>query len=266
MLVGVHAFASFTNNFPSIITTGQTSYGAVNLAGGSMTLYSKLLIGNCPTGGVGVVDVAGGSLYVTNAAHNAFIDVRSGQLNLNGGLLQTDILIMTNVCGLFVRDGGTLVVGSVVLDPNLSALGDGIPNGWKQAYGFDPLDPSVGNKDADGDGFSNLQEYQAGTDPTNSASAFQISSIVRTGSDVLVSWVSGIGKTNALQMTTGVGDGSYATNNFANLFVVTNTTSFLTNGMTNFFIYFGGPTNYLDAGAVTNSAARFYRIKLVAPP
>jgi hypothetical protein len=33
MLVGVHAFANITNNVGSIITTGQTSYGAVNLAG-----------------------------------------------------------------------------------------------------------------------------------------------------------------------------------------------------------------------------------------
>src|ERR1017187_6778405 len=66
--------------------------GTVSVNGGTMTLLTKLVLGNCPTGGMGVVNVAGGSLYVTNAAHNAFIDIRDGQLNLSAGLLQTDIL------------------------------------------------------------------------------------------------------------------------------------------------------------------------------
>lgn len=44
------------------------------------------------------------------------LDVRRGRLALNGGLLQADTLVMTNTCGLFFR-GGTLMVGSVILDP-----------------------------------------------------------------------------------------------------------------------------------------------------
>jgi len=118
MLVGVHGFANITNYVGFITTTGQTSYGAVNLDGGSMTLYTKLVLGNCPTGGVGVVNVAGGSLYVTNAAHNAVVDVRSGQVTLTGGTMQVDKLVLTNSCGSFLHTGGTLVAGSVVLDPN----------------------------------------------------------------------------------------------------------------------------------------------------
>lgn len=45
-----------------------------------------------------------------------------------------------------------------------STLGD-IPDKWKKKYGFDPLDTTVANADTDGDGFSNLDEYRAGTDP-----------------------------------------------------------------------------------------------------
>ena len=92
--------------------------GTLNLDGGSATLYSNMVIGNCPTGGVGTVNVNGGSLSVTNAAHNAYIDVRDGQLILNGGLLQTDVLILTNACGQFIHNGGTLHAGSVVFDTN----------------------------------------------------------------------------------------------------------------------------------------------------
>ena len=98
--------------------TSTVAQGTVNLDGGSATLYSNLVLGNCPTGGVGVVNVAGGSLYVTNAAHNAFIDVRDGQLNLSAGLLQTDVLFLTNACGQLNHTGGTLIAGSVVFNTN----------------------------------------------------------------------------------------------------------------------------------------------------
>lgn len=136
-----------------------------------------------------------------------------------------------------------------LLDPDKSQVGDGIANGWKQQYGFSAFDPAVAAADADGDGLSNLQEFLAGTDPTNAASAFRIASVLRMGADVLINWTTGIGKTNALQWTSGAGDGSYDTNNFADLFTVTNTTDTV--------------TNYLDVGVATNFPARYYRVRLV---
>ena len=136
-----------------------------------------------------------------------------------------------------------------LLDPNQSQVGDGIPNGWKQQYGFNPFDPTVAAGDADGDGMSNLQEFLAGTDPTNPASVFRIAGAVRAGTDVNVIWTMGPGKTNALQVTAGAVNGSYQTNGFNDLFTVTNTV--------------GVTTNYLDTGGVTNSPSRFYRVRLV---
>ncbi len=56
-------------------------------------------------------------------------------------------------------------------DPDSDA--DELPDGWEVANGLDPLDDS-GNYgkygDLDGDGSTNLQEYQARTDPNDSAS------------------------------------------------------------------------------------------------
>jgi len=175
------------------------------------------------------------------------LEVRKGTFILNGGVLRADILVMTNACGLFVRNGGTLAVGSLVLDPNLDADGDGIANGWEQAYGFDPLNAADANADRDGDGQTDLQEFLAGTDPTNSASAFRIIAIGREGNDVRVTWMKGAGKTNALERTAGAA-GSFSTN-FAVIFTVTNTV--------------GTATNYLDFGAATNVPAFYYRVRLI---
>lgn len=43
--------------------------------------------------------------------------------------------------------------------------GDGMPDDWETLYGFDPLDPADGALDPDGDGRSNLVEFETGTNP-----------------------------------------------------------------------------------------------------
>ena len=42
---------------------------------------------------------------------------------------------------------------------------DGMPNWWEIQYGFNPIDPSDADQDADGDLLTNLPEYQHGTNP-----------------------------------------------------------------------------------------------------
>jgi hypothetical protein len=42
---------------------------------------------------------------------------------------------------------------------------DGLPDYWEVAYGLDPFDPTDAAKDSDGDGYTNLQEYRANTNP-----------------------------------------------------------------------------------------------------
>ncbi len=55
--------------------------------------------------------------------------------------------------------------------------GDGMPDSYEIANGFDPLDRGDAAEDADGDGFSNLQEFLEGTDPLDSASLPQINAM-----------------------------------------------------------------------------------------
>jgi hypothetical protein len=229
------------------IAFGGSSQGTLTIAGGT-TICTNMILGTANCAAVGILNVAGGALYVTNNG-NAVLEIRSGTLTLSSGILEVDKFVMTNSCAHFVRTGGTLIYGTAVLSPNRDDDGDGIPNGYEQSHGLDPLNPADASEDNDGDGFSNLQEYLAGTDPNNSDSAFGITSISQTGNNVLVTWMMGSGKTNALQWTAGAGDGSYQTNSFANLFIVTNTV--------------GTITNYLDVGGATNKPARYYRVRLV---
>jgi hypothetical protein len=74
-----------------------------------------------------------------------------------------------------VNDGladSPLATVNLTVLPIADANYNGLPDVWEAAYGIS--DP---NADADGDGLTNLQEYQANTNPTNAASALRISSV-----------------------------------------------------------------------------------------
>ncbi len=45
-----------------------------------------------------------------------------------------------------------------------------MPDVWEKRNGLDPDDPSDATNDKDDDGYSNLKEYEKGTDPTESES------------------------------------------------------------------------------------------------
>ncbi len=41
---------------------------------------------------------------------------------------------------------------------------DGMPDTYEEANGFNPLDAADAGQDQDGDGYTNLEEHNAGTD------------------------------------------------------------------------------------------------------
>lgn len=237
-----------------VVADFDDSVGTLTAAGGTATM-TNLVLGDCDVNALGYLLVRGGNVYITNATHTATLDVRDGWVVFTGGQLVVDRLVMTNACGLFLHSGGILSVGSMVLDPNLDADGDGLPNGWEQQYGLDPLS-SIGDDgadgDPDGDGIPNWQEYLDGTNPVLGPRTFRILSLTPIGNTMEITWTTLAGTTNAVQAAPGAADGSYSTNGFVDI-----SSPSVTIGS-------GAVTNsYFDVGAATNFPARYYRVRLV---
>jgi hypothetical protein len=80
---------------------------------------------------------------------------------------------------------------------------DGIPDSWWSQYG---ITDRVASNDPDGDGFTNAQEYSLGTDPTDRASVFRITSVNNSGGTSTVEWSSVSGKKYRLQAKAALSD------------------------------------------------------------
>jgi len=116
---------------------------------------------------------------------------------------------------------------------------------WLQYYGL-PTDGSADFIDSDGDGLNNWQEWIAGTNPTNTASAFRILSVSSSEIGVAVSWQSITDRSYSLQRATDLGGTVDFVTVATNIVGQTNTTTFI------------------DSNAI-GSGPFFYRISIPAP-
>jgi PKD repeat protein len=117
---------------------------------------------------------------------------------------------------------------------------------WQVQYFGSTTNPNAApNADPDGDGQNNYAEFLAGTNPTNAASVFKIVSISRENNNLRLTWKTAGAHTNVVQSANPLGSG------FSDL-------------SSNVVILGTGDavTNYLDICAATNTAAKYYRIRL----
>jgi hypothetical protein len=134
--------------------------------------------------------------------------------------------------------------------PNADTDTDGLPDDWELQY-FGSTATTTGTADHDGDGYTDLQEFIAGTDPTNALSQLRILSLTLDDTNVNVGWRTAAGHTNIIQSATPP-TGDFATNAFTDLsppLAITGSGDVL--------------TNYMDTGGATNQPSRFYRIRTV---
>ena len=221
------------------------SHNAMYVDGGSVFVSTYMCVGYDPVYANNLVEMTDGQMIVTNQTHDAVLEVYGGGLLFAGGTLWADTIIVTNRDAQFMYIGGTLIYRNLILTPEFDADSDGIPNGWEQAHGLDPLNPDDAAADNDDDGMSNLQEYLAGTDPNNAASRFAITSLALTNGHVRVNWSAVGGHSYVVQTNSAI------CGTFADASPVIAVPGMGETG-----------TNYLDPGLVANNQVRFYRVRL----
>jgi len=90
--------------------------------------------------------------------------------------------------------GNTTSLSAGVTVTGTDSVGDGITDAWRSEYfggsGATTNSFSCATCDPDHDGFDNLQEFLAGTNPTNAASKLLIGSISENGADIRVNFFS----------------------------------------------------------------------------
>lgn len=79
---------------------------------------------------------------------------------------------------------------------------DGLPDDWEQSHGLNPGNPMDAALDSDGDGLSNMQEYIAGTNPSDRQSVLRLNVVHDAGNHVTVSWAGILGRNYRVQSST----------------------------------------------------------------
>jgi hypothetical protein len=126
-------------------------------------------------------------------------------LNLGSGLTTGDLNRAVDAFGASVDVNAALVDSDE----------DGIPDWWMMKYFGHPTgqagDLSRALDDADGDGVSNMQEYLAGTSPTDSTSVFQLSTDTPANGTMGLTWPAVSGKSYQVQYKTNLDDSVWLT-------------------------------------------------------
>jgi endonuclease/exonuclease/phosphatase family metal-dependent hydrolase len=161
------------------------------------------------------------SLNWTASVSNNWLSLSAASGALGAGAttnitVSTNVNVMALVGGLYSNLVSFVNVTNGAGNMNLVwslLVRDGISDAWRLQY-FGHVDPraddlSRAQDDPDGDGFTNLQEFLAGTDPTNSASAFTIISITPDVGGVTVTWNSVFGNIYQLQYKDNITDATW---------------------------------------------------------
>lgn len=202
---------------PSLILYGvvsDTSAGGTRISFGSLTWVFQ------PTGGGATVTATGVLtnindqfsyvLRVPCETQLAGLQVSTGALALASSpiLYNRAQVTINGVTATFVTPSLTNLtmtstdrgrIERIDLSVNLNS-GGSLPADWQlQYFGHTGVDP---NDDPDHDGMTNLQEYRAGTDPTNPQSLFQIVKVTPSPTGSLIQWSSAQGKFYTVQRST----------------------------------------------------------------
>ena len=257
------------------VASGGT-LGGTGIVGGAVTVNGTLAPGSPDTGvGVGTLTISNNLVVNSGATLSYALGTTSDKTAVTSNLTLAGTLNITDAGG-FTTNMYTLFTYGKTLTYNGVSIGSA-PAGytytintntagqvklavsawtafqqWQMSY-FNCTNCPQAAPDADplGKGMSNTNQFLAGLNPTNSASALRIISVVQQTNDVVITWTTAGVRTNAVQATVVDANGGY-TNNFNDI-----------SGSIIIPVSGDATTNYVDTGGATNSPSRYYRIRLV---
>jgi hypothetical protein len=164
--------------------------GTIESAPATLTIYIPVIFMQSPSS---VTAVQGDMVhFIVNAAGTDPIGYRWRRSGINlfpgTGVTPYSSLSITNVqtnhqgsYTVILNNPGNPTPGIITPAANLVVLadrdGDHVPDVFEDSNGFNSNDPADGAVDTDGDGVSNADEYQAGTDPRDDASYLRVDEI-----------------------------------------------------------------------------------------
>jgi hypothetical protein len=152
-----------------------------------------------PTNGIG--NITNAPLFVdTNGWINLRLQTNSPCINSGRN---ADAPVGSDLDGNPRIAGGTVDLGAYEFQSPTSV----ISYAWLQQYGLS-TDGSADYADSDGDSMNNWQEWIAGTNPTNGASALRLVSPSPGPSGTVVTWQSVTNRSYFLERSAGFGAGS----------------------------------------------------------
>jgi hypothetical protein len=249
-----------------------TALGSSGVLGGPVAVNGTLSPGNSP-GALTIsnnVVINGSAVLQYELGTNSDQTVVSGNLTLGGNLNITDAGGFANNTYTLFTYGGTLTYNGVAIGTKPAGHNYSIDTStpgqvnlivtqpltafqqWQILYFGSTTNANADpNADPLGKGMSNFNQFLAGINPTNPASAFRIISVGRQGNDAVITWTTAGGFTNTVQATAGGGNGGYTTN-FTDI-----SSPIIISGSGD------ATTNYVDSSGATNNPSRYYHIRLV---
>lgn len=152
--------------------SGQAALTLSNIPFASYDLY--VIVGGSYDGQRGRIRLNGSSVTdrffrtITTAPQKDFVEIKAGQTNYSYGnfVLYTNLSSSTTTLNVTNVDGWAVGIHAVqIIDRSLDLDASGIPDWYEMKYALEPGSVALAAADTDGDGLSNLQEFQRGTNP-----------------------------------------------------------------------------------------------------
>jgi hypothetical protein len=207
-----------------------------------------------------VVSVGPGAKHLYDLVTGAFLATSvSGTAALTLAPDSAIVLALCPATNAISQSGRKLLVGGVVIDywnGTLDTDQDGLPDWWESRY-FESSTNAL-PWTAAANGFSNLQCYGLGLDPTNPNSTFRAQASIQAGTGYpQIIWSSVGGKRYAVEYANGL---TASGTNFIQAMMVTETNVPAGEESTETFV-----DDYTLTGGAPAAKSRFYRVKLVSP-